>query len=305
LRPFRMGPVDWPEGGPSPVPVVLALGAVLLLALVLVERARSAAGRPVMLDPALFRIAGFRRGNLAAALVSVGELGLLFVLPLFLVGVHGNSPWQISVAILPLAVGAFLAGPFAGRLADRRGAHRVVQIGLLLEVLAVLAVGLTLTSGTGGLGLAPWMLVYGVGLGLASAQLTSVSLADVPPAHAGQASGTQSTSRQVGAALGIALVGAVFATGLGREMTARLEDAGVPAERRAAVVHELRESAGTYARDLHADPGTAVEARAADAALATAARQATLVTAGLLAVGLLMSTRLRPGAAPHREESGS
>ncbi|REE99219.1 MFS transporter [Thermomonospora umbrina] len=304
-RTFHMGPVTWPDGGLSPVPVVLALGAALVVALVLVERARSAAGRPVMLDPALFRIGSFRQGNLAAALVSVGELGLLFVLPLFLVGVHGDSPLQISVAILPLAVGAFLAGPFAGRLANRRGAHRVVQLGLLLEVLAVLAVGLTLTSGTTGWGLAPWMLAYGVGLGLTSAQLTSVSLADVPPAHAGQASGTQSTSRQVGAALGIALIGTVFATGLGREMTDRLRDTPLTAERRAEVVHELRESAGTYARDLHEDPAARVEAAAADETLATAARQAVLVTAALLAVGLMMSMRLRPGGTVHREESGS
>ncbi len=295
--------LDWPRGGLSPVPVVLALGVALLAALIVVERSRAAAGRPVMLDLELFRVPNFRRGNLASSLINVGELGLLFVLPLFLLGVHGTSPLQISVAILPLAVGAFLSGGYAGRLANRRGAHRVVQIGMVLEVAAVVALGVTVSATTTGFGLAPWMLLYGLGLGLTSAQLTNVSLADVPPAQAGQASGTQSTARQVGAALGIAVVGTVFATSLGHAMTDRLAGTALPPARQAAVAHDLRESAGTYGRDLHASPGTAVEARAADASLAAATRHAALTTAAILALGLALSLRLRPSSDRHREES--
>ncbi|MBA9006980.1 MFS transporter [Thermomonospora cellulosilytica] len=304
LRPFSFGPYDWPQGL-SPVPVLLALAAALLVALAVVEKARGAAGRPVMLDPALLRIPSFRQGNAVAALISVGELGLLFVLPLFLAGVHGDDPLQISLAVLPLAVGAFLAGPFAGRLAGRAGPHRVVRLGLALEVGAVLGLGLTLGATTGGWGLAPWMLLYGVGLGLTSAQLTGVCLAEVPPARAGQASGIQSTSRQVGAALGIAIVGAVFATGLGREMTHRLAGTSLPPERQAAVVHEMRDSAGTYARDLDRAPGMRAAAQAADHALAAAARQAVLATAAILALGLAAGMRLRPGGPPVPEQSAS
>ncbi|MFA1539340.1 MFS transporter [Actinomadura monticuli] len=303
-RTFTVAGFDWPETALSPVPVVLALGALLITALVVVERSRAAAGRPVMLDLELFRIPNFRRGNLASSLINVGELGLLFVLPLFLLGVHGTNPLEISVAILPLAAGAFLSGGFAGRLANRRGAHRVVQIGMVLEVAAVVALGLTVSATTGGLGLAPWMLLYGLGLGLTSAQLTNVSLADVPPEQSGQASGTQSTARQVGAALGIAAIGTVFATSLGHAMADRLAtDSALPPDRQAAVAHDLRESAGTYGRDLHAAPGMAAEARAADASLAVATRHAALTTAAILAVGLAVSLRLRPSGDRHREES--
>ncbi|MGP4027669.1 MFS transporter [Actinomadura sp. 3N407] len=301
-RPFTMAGFDWPESGLSPVPVVLGLAAALITALIVVERSRAAAGRAVMLDLDLFRIPNFRRGNLASALINVGELGLLFVLPLFLLGVHGTNPLQISVAILPLAAGAFLAGGYAGRLANRRGAHRVVQIGMVLEVTAVVALGLTVSATTGGLGLAPWMLLYGVGLGLTSAQLANVSLADVPPAQSGQASGTQSTARQIGAALGIAAIGTVFATSLGHTMTDRLSGSPLPPERRAAIAGELRESGGTYGRDLHAAPGLAAAARAADESLAAATRHASLTTAVILALGLAVSLRLRP-TGDHREES--
>ncbi|MFB4311031.1 MFS transporter [Actinomadura sp. GTD37] len=303
-RPFSVAGHRWPETGLSPVPVVLALGIVLLGALVVVERSRAAAGRPVMLDLDLFRIPNFRHGNLASALINVGELGLLFVLPLFLLGVHGADPLEISLAILPLALGAFLSGGYAGRLANRRGAHRVVQIGMVLEVAAVAALGLTVSATTGGLGLAPWMLLYGLGLGLTSAQLTNVSLADVPRAQSGQASGTQSTARQVGAALGIAAIGTVFATSLGHAMTDRLAaGSALPPERQAAMAHDLRESAGTYGRDLHGAPGLAAEAHAADASLADATRHAALTTAAILALGLAVSLRLRPSGDLHREES--
>ncbi|MFC6881038.1 MULTISPECIES: MFS transporter [Actinomadura] len=292
-RPFTMAGFDWPESGLSPVPVVIALGVALLAALVAVERSRAASGRPVMLDLSLFAIPNFRHGNLASSLINVGELGIVFIVPLFLLGVHGTSPVQISVAILPLAVGAFLSGGYAGRLANKRGAHRVVQIGMVLEVAAVVGIGVTVGASTTGFGLAPWMLLYGLGLGLTSAQLTNVSLADVPPEQAGQASGTQSTARQVGAALGIAVIGTVFATGLGHAMTDRLAHTSLPAERQAAVAHELRESAGTYGRDLHESAATTVEARAADQSLAVATRRGALTTAAILALGLLLSLRLR------------
>ena len=321
-RPITAGPLTWPSGGPSPVPPLLGLSAVLLTALIVVERARAAAGRPVMLDLALFRISSFRHGVLASALVNVGELGLVFVLPLFLLGVHGTAPLQISMALLPLAAGAFLAGGGAGRLAHRHGAHRVVRFGIALEVAAVAALALTLTPATTGLGLAPWMLLYGIGLGLTSAQLTNVSLADVPPGRAGQASGTQSTARQVGAALGIALVGTVFATGLGHATAERLRGTDLPPQRQAAIVQELRDSAGTHARELHeaadrAAAGTAAGpagtaagggdtgrspridaavARAADAGLADATRRAALTITAVLALGLALSLRLRPAA---------
>jgi len=264
----------------SPVPLVLAAGLLLLAALAVVERRRSRAGLPVMLDFSLFRIASFRRGSLAASLISVGELGLLFVLPLFLQGAHGDSPLQICVAILPLALGSFLSGGLASRLAPRTGAHRVVQYGMAAEVGAVLAIGLTVHAGTTGLALAPWMLLYGLGLGLTSAQLTSLSLAEVPQASAGQASGTQSTARQVGSALGIALIGTVFATSLGHVMRERSGDE--------TAARELQHSVGSATADL--DPSLTA---AAVESLAAATGRAALVTAAILAVGLIMTLRLR------------
>lgn len=288
-------PFSWPTGL-SPVPIAFAAGAFAIALLLLVEKTRARAGRPVVLDLELFRIPDFRRGNAAASLISVGELGLLFALPLFLQNVHGNSPLQVSVAILPLAVGTFLTGGFAARLSRRIGPARMLQFGMALEVVAVLLIGVTTHADTTGFDLAPWMFVYGIGLGMTSAQLTRIVLRDVPPARAGLASGTQSTARQVGSALGIALIGAVFATSLSHAMSYR-----VPGGQGAAYASELRESAGTFAQRLrHTDPEAS---RAADESLAIATQRAAYVTAGLLFVGLLLTLRL--GGSRDPQESSS
>jgi EmrB/QacA subfamily drug resistance transporter len=296
LRTFSAGPFSWPHSGISPVPVALAVATLALAALLVVERARASAGLPVVVDFALFRIPAFRRGNAAASLISVGELGLLFILPLFLQDVHGDSPLQVSVAILPLAAGALITGGFSARLSRRLGAARMLQLGMALEIVAVVLIGFTTRAGTTGFDLAPWMFCYGVGLGLTSAQLTGIVLRDVPPAAAGLASATQSTARQVGSALGIALVGTVFATSLSHTMSDRLRDEGLAAGRGAVYAERLRSSAGTFARDLHRDDPRA--ARAADRSLAVATDRAAFTTAGLLGVGLLLALRLGDGRRP-------
>lgn len=287
-RAFAAGPVHWPAGALSPVPVAFAAGIVALAALVAVERARASAGRPVVLDLSLLRLPGFRRGNGAACLISVGELGLMFTLPLFLQDTLGNSPLQVSVAILPLALGTFVTGGMSGRLARRLGPARLLQAGMAVEVVAVLLIGLTVHAGTTGFDLAPWMLLYGFGLGLTTAQLTVIVLRDVPARSTGLAAGTQSTARQIGSALGIALVGTVFATSLGHAMTARSPNGRVDATR-------LQNTAGTFARDLHrTNPPLA---HAADVSLAVATDRAALTTAGLLAAGFLLTLRLPSGGA--------
>lgn len=301
-RQFTAGSWTWPLTGLSPIPIAMVMSAVLIAALLRVERARAANGRPVVLDLSLLRIASFRRGSAVSSLISVGELGLLFVLPLFLQNVHGNSPLQISVAIVPLALGAFLSGGLAARLSHRHGAPRVVQLGMALEVAAVLGIGLTTHTGTTGFALAPWMLLYGFGLGLTSAQLTNVALGDVPRGQSGQASGTQSTARQIGSAIGIALIGTVFATSLSHVMQAKLESSGMPAARSAALSHELRESAGTSAFTL---PPEGVVRQAADEALAVATDRAAFTTAAILGLGFLLTLRLRTtrrSTTDHRRE---
>lgn len=200
--------------GLSLTPVLLLVGLLALIAFLRLERRRGAAGREVLLDLSLFRLRAFAWGNLTAGTVAIGEFGLLFVLPLYLVNVLALGTLQAGLVLAAMAGGAFLSGTLARHLAAAIGAPGTVLVGLGLEVLGVGVLALLLGPATPIALLVVTLVVYGLGLGLASAQLTSTVLAPVPPEQSGQGSATQSTVRQLGTALGTAVSGAFLAAGL-------------------------------------------------------------------------------------------
>jgi hypothetical protein len=159
----------------------------------------------------------FRYGNLAGTIVSLGEFGLLFALPLFLQGVIGYSAFQTGLVFLSLAVGSFFAAPMSARIAQRWGPRRAVTLGMGLEAIGIVSTALLVSTTVTGFMLAVPLFVYGIGVGLATAQLTSIVLSEIPGSRSGLASGANSTLRQVGSALGVAILGTVlFATLVGQ-----------------------------------------------------------------------------------------
>lgn len=211
----------WPGDAPvSPVPVALAVGAILLTSFLIVTSRRQRAGRATVLDLRLFTLRTFSLGNATALLVAVGEFALLFVLPLFLITSLRLSTMSAGLVLAAMATGAFLSGAAARHLAARFGPTRVVVLGLVLEVVGAAATALVAAAGAPGWAVAGALLPYGLGLGLASAQLTSTTLRDVPTAQSGVGSATQSTVRQLGAALGSALGGTALAAALTTHHTA-------------------------------------------------------------------------------------
>jgi EmrB/QacA subfamily drug resistance transporter len=279
--------------GHSVIPLAFAVGAAALAGFVLVERARARAHRPVLVDFALFRIPSFGYGNIAVLIVGLGELGLVFVIPLFLQSVLGLSAFHTGVILTALAGGAFVAGGLAAQLTNRIGAARVVQLGLALEIVGILAVGLTFSADRPAWQFCPQLFVYGLGVGLATAQLTSVILADVPPAQSGEGSGVQSTSRQVGSALGIAILGTALTTGLATGTSARLAATQIPAQRQAAIVAAVERSGGAVLPALRRNPALQAAVVPVEDAFVASARRAALIAAGFVLVGLLASLRLR------------
>lgn len=178
-------------GGLSVIPFAFALGVLSLVAFVLVERRRALARRPVLVDFSLFRIPTFGYGNVAVLTVGLGELGLVFVIPLFLQSVLGLSAFDTGLVLAALAGGAFVAGGLAAPLTRRIGPHRVVQLGLAIEVVGIIAVGLTFSADRPAWQFCQQLFVYGIGVGFATAQLTSLILVDVPRAQSGEGSGSR------------------------------------------------------------------------------------------------------------------
>ncbi len=310
--------LTWPAT--APISAVLPIGAVGLLALVLFvlwERHRGHNGRSAILDLRLFTIPSFNAGNLTALCVAVGEFGLLFVLPLFLVNALGLSTLEAGFVLAAMATGAFGSGAAARHLAARVGAAKVVVIGLLLETVGVGVTALVLNSTV-----SPWLVgvllvCYGTGLGLASAQLTSTVLAEVPPEQSGQGSATQSTVRQIGAALGTAIFGAALAVGLAFYLPSQLAAvSGLAPTAAQGLISAARDSAGSTipalrAAGAHGSLGAAGPAVAAalTQGFAQATRATLFLASAFLLLGVLFATRLpapRSAAAPilagtHRE----
>ncbi len=179
-QPFEVLGWTWPLDNISIIPFAIGYGIVALGLFTWVEVRRARAGKFFLFDFDLWRFPAFRYGNLAGTIVSLGEFGLLFVLPLFLQAVLGLSAFDTGLIFVSLAIGAFIAAPIAAQLANRYGPRRTVSLGMALEAVGILAITLLLGTSVTGLQLAFPLFVYGVGVGLATAQLTSVTLSDIP-----------------------------------------------------------------------------------------------------------------------------
>ena len=198
-----------------------------------------------------------------------------------------------------------VAAPVAPQLSARLGTRSVVRIGLAAEVVGILGIALSVGVDVSVWRFVPSLFVYGMGVGFATAQLTGIILADVPVAKSGQASGTQSTARQVGSAFGVAIIGAVLVTTLSSSATGRLADAGVPAAQASGLVSAATSSAGAAIGTLRAEQGADAPAVVAlEKAYVEATRQVGLVASGLVLLGLFASFSLGSGrTADHIERS--
>ena len=280
------------DGSLSPVPAALALGGLLMVAFVRIEQRRVRTDRPALVDLDLFRLRTFRWGVVAALIVAFGEFGLLFTLPLLMQGTLGYSALGTGGVILVLALGTFLASGALPQLSGRISQRAVVQIGLGLEAIAVGGLALTLSTDASTVVLCLWLLLYGLGVGMATAQLTSLLLADVPVNESGQASGLQSSVRQLGSALGVAVLGGLLVSRLAAGTRENLTALAVPADVVGSVTASVKDSAGIAIAGLQATPGSQAVAAAAAEAMVQASRITTTFAALALLIGLLATFAL-------------
>ncbi|QLE71267.1 MFS transporter [Streptomyces rectiverticillatus] len=212
-----------------------------------------------LLNMRLFHHRGFSGAVLADLLTVLGLSGMVFFLSQFLQLVQGRSPLEAGLAELPAAIGAVTAGLLAGRAARRFSVRSVVAGGLAAIGIA-LAVLVWLQSGTAYPVLGATLLVVGVGAGFSFTVTADVILSSVPKEQAGAASAVSETAYELGAALGIALLGSIV-TGVYRDFAV---PAGVP-ETTAAQAHESLGGAVEATSALPADQATGLLTSAQEA----------------------------------------
>jgi hypothetical protein len=140
-----------------------------------------------------------------------------------------------------------------------------------------------------------------MGVGYASAQLTGLILADVPVRQSGQASGTQSTARQIGAAMGTAVLGTVLFVTLNSQTAAHVEQVGIPQAQAQEIADIVEESAGTVIPGLDQPPGSAEVQAAASQAFADSVEVTAYVAGAFVFFGLLATLAL-PKPVGRRED---
>ncbi len=192
-------------------PLILGLFAVAAVsgtAFVLLELHQ----RLPMFDMTLFRDPTFAGANTVALLVSLAMFGVFFFISLYMQNVLGYSAVRAGVAFLPMTVLIILVAPFAGRSSDRLGSRWLMTAGMTLVGCSLLVFA-QLQPDSSYLQLLPGMILGGVGMATTMTPMTAAVLSSVPVDKAGVGSGMLNTFRQVGGALGIALMGAILASG--------------------------------------------------------------------------------------------
>ena len=194
-----------------------ALSVALIAGFVFIERRQQ---DPLVPFPGLFRIRTILGGNLAAIMTAMSLFSMFFFITLYMQNVLGFSPLKTGVAYLPLAVGIILAAGVASVLTTRLGAKRVFVGGLLLVAVALAWFSQVSPDGSYGSDVLFPSILAALGLGFSFVPMTIVAVAGVEPHEAGLASGLINTSQQVGGALGLAILSAIW--------TSRLDDGFAP-----------------------------------------------------------------------------
>ncbi len=200
--------------GDSLVLGALALGVAGLVAF-LVAEARS--GHPLM-PLGYFRQGNFAAANAATLAVYAALSGAFFFVPIFLIGTAGYSALEAGFVLLPITLVMLVVSPRAGRWGDRYGPRWFMAGGPAIAAAGLLLLA-RLDENTNYLtDLLPGLLIFGLGLSLTVAPLTTTVMGSVEASHAGVASGINNMLSRVGGLLGIAVLGTLLAFRFEREL---------------------------------------------------------------------------------------
>lgn len=212
---------DWgwwtAESGPgllgiSPVPPLLAVGILLIVvAFPRWVRRRERQGKEPIFDFKLFESHSFRGGMLASLARQIAQFAPGYALAIYLEETAGWEAEEAGLVFMASAVGAVIAGPLSGWLANRWGTKPVVIAGKVVMAMAVLWILAVIGTDITPTGLYGPLFLFGLSIGLAAAQLNTVVMSEVPPNRAGDASAGKSAVGRVGNSFGAVLVGILIA----------------------------------------------------------------------------------------------
>jgi EmrB/QacA subfamily drug resistance transporter len=192
----------------------LVVGGALLVAFVLWQRRNRAPMMPLR----LFRDRSFSLVNVVGFAFSFGAFGSVFLLIQYLQVVQGSTPLEAAVQTTPWTVAPVIVAPLAGIFAPRIGTRALLIAGMLLQGVALIWLAATMGVDTPYAEMVGPFILAGVGMGLVFAPSATALLARLPEVDHATASGVNNTLRELGTALGVAVLTAIF-TGAGGTLT--------------------------------------------------------------------------------------
>lgn len=277
--------------GPTVLPI--AAGLLVLTAFVLWERRLGdEPGSSPILDLTLFRSPAFTWGVVLTAVGVLAMVGALFTMPQFFQGVMGTDAMGSGVRLLPLIAGLVAGAVPADRLALLAGPRRAAALGFLCLGIGLLLGALTGTESSV-VFIAFWMALVGAGMGLAMATAASAALSQLPAEKSGVGSAVMQALQKVGGPLGAAVLGSVLSSAYRADLHVSSLPAAVQAAAQGSIFGGIE-----VARNLHSAPllhaVRSAFVHGMDAALA--------VSAGIAAIGLLLTLIFFPGRASMERE---
>lgn len=291
----------WPASRPiSMIPFAFVVAALVLMSFVRYELAKERRHGDPLFEFSQLRHLGFRYGLLTTMVLAMGQFGLLFVIPVLLEDGAHFSALRTGAWMVPMGVLIALGAPIGGRMTRVIGTTAIVRCGLALEAIGLAAVALAVRPQPDFWTLAPGMVVFGLGVGFASSQLTNVILSDIEPDKTGVASGANTTVRQVGLALGIATFASLLNVQTIRNAVDAVRESNLAAGLKASTILRLHSQGVNFAPATgtsHSDATTLSHLIAT--AVADGARPALLFAAAVVTAGTLLSF-LIPSVRPMR-----
>ena len=229
------------DAGWASVEVLTALiGGVLILASFIWWESHAASP---LLPLRLFSNRSFSMANIVGFLFFFGIFGAIFILIQFLQVVQGANPLEAGLMTMPWTLAPFVVSPLTGLLTSRVGTRPVIVVGMALMSIGLLWSGIILDPSVEYIHFVPPFMAAGVGMSLVFAPIAAATLQGMAPEDRATASGTNMTVRQVGVALGVATLTAIFTALNGVLSPTGFTDAASPAILTDAAVMML----GTFA----------------------------------------------------------
>jgi EmrB/QacA subfamily drug resistance transporter len=285
------GTTIWPKTAPiSMIPLVFIVGVTILVAFYRLERVKERDDRAPLFEFGQLRHPTFRYGLLTTIVLAMGQLGLLFVLPVFLQDGKHLSAETNGLWVLPTGLFIVVGAQVGGRLTRRIGTTAVARTGLILETIGLLAVAFAVSPRLTFLSLLPGFAFYGVGIGFASSQLTNIVLSAIRKEKAGAASGANTTARQIGSALGVAVIGGLLTAETVRRAVPAVSRSSLPTRLKTQAAARLHALGPNFAPPRHAGAHNVVVLRdILDSAIAAGTRPALFFAAAVVGTGACLS----------------